>query len=415
MTRDSKELLAEVREHYRASHGFNGLPLHSVDTANAHLSEVVIDLIRQGHVDLVRGDGHPNPHIKALPAEPIDVQISKIEAQGLGTGCLYPTPKHLWRFRSSVSQDAPFTRELELGAAQLEFRVFDLRVLESYRNDPRYDYEADNSHGRIRRRDESTGAAPIVQDKLSFLEFGFAYNDELDRAWVCFLRYLRDLPPELQQFLAMHQLDGTYKLHPDFYQTRIVGAFPVHVSIYDAFLAEKHIINAMCRRIGKAPLFRTSKGRPSGFGILIRPTKKEFRDFVLLLDQLLSDDLNYQFFEGDISTTKVLMREDGSKHKHKIGTITLLETWFQTYFQSEEPEVIDQLFKNLREIREARQKPAHKVEDNQFDPAYIKAQQELITKGYDAVGTIRMALENHTNVRGYAIPRHLREARVRVR
>ena len=413
MTPASKKLLTAVREHY--SHGFNGLPVYSIDTANPDLSEVVRDLIRNGHVDLVRGDAHPNPHIKALPAEPIDVQISKIEAQGLGTGCLYPTPKHLQCFRSRVSQEAPFTRELELGAGQLEFRVFDLRVLEWYRNDPRYDYETDNSHGRIQRRDDSTGVAQIVQDKLSSLEFGFAYNDELDRAWVCFLRYLHDLPPELQQFLAMHQLDGTYKLHPDFYQTRIVGAFPVHVSIYDAFLAEKHIINAMCRRIGKAPLFRPSKERPSGFGILIRPTKKELRDFVLLLEQLLNDDLNYKFFEGDIPTTQVLTREDGSKEKHKIGTITLLETWFKQYFQPKEPEALDQLFKNLREIRKARQKPAHMVEDNQFDPRYIEAQQELITKAFNAVSTIRMALENHPNVRGYPVPHQLREARVRVR
>ena len=54
----------------------------------------------------------------------------------------------------------------------------------------------------------------------------------------------------------------------------------------------------MCELIGKPKLFRTEhhdSKRPSGFGILIRPTKKAFRDFALQLDQLLSDDTNFKF------------------------------------------------------------------------------------------------------------------------
>ena len=117
------------------------------------------------------------------------------------------------------------------------------------------------------------------------------------------------------------------KLHPDFYRTQIIGDFPERISIYDAFLEEKHIINEMCERMGKPPLFRSNNKaheRPSGFGMLIRPTKKEFSDFALLLDQLLSDDLNRKFFKGDIPVSEVLTRQDGSTVTQSIGSITLL-------------------------------------------------------------------------------------------
>ena len=413
MSKEAEKLLAKVREHYETSHDFNGLSLHSVDPS---LEEVIKELIRSGDVDLVRGDRHPNPHIKALPAEPIDMQIRKIEEEGLGGGCLYPTSRHLERFRSQLSQDAPFTRELELGSPQLDFRVFDLRVVEWYRNDPRYFFEIDDIHGRIHRRTDATLTdGGIVQDKLDFFEFGFAYNHQFERALASFLRYLHDLPPEQQRYLANFQLQGTYKLHPDFYRTQIIGDFPERVSIYDAFLAEKRIINEMCQKMGKPPLFRTPKTateRPLGFAILIRPTRKEFRDFALLLDQLLSDDLNHAFFKNDIPVSEVLTREDGSTVEKSIGTITLLKSWFKKHFQPEQPLVMDQLFKNLRDVREARQKPAHKADDNHFDQAYVKAQRELINKAFNVVRTIRMALENHPSVRGYTVPVWLEEARV---
>jgi len=48
-------------------------------------------------IDLVRGDGHPNPHIKALPPDPPVTQLAKIGADRLGDGCLYPTPEVLAR------------------------------------------------------------------------------------------------------------------------------------------------------------------------------------------------------------------------------------------------------------------------------------------------------------------------------
>ena len=416
----SETLLTKVREHYESSRDFNGLPIHLLDKTNLHLKDIIVELIRSKEIDLVRGDLHPNPHIKALPAEPLNIQIRKIEEQGLGTGCLYPTPKHLKQFGTKLSDDAPFTLDLEQGAPQLDFRMFDQRILEWYRNDPlRYSYNSNDIQGRIDKRSNTQVADNrIVQDKLDNFEFGFAYNDKFERAVAVHLRDLHKLPPEQQRFLASHQLKGNYDVHPDFYRTEIIGDFPEGISIYDAFLKEKKIINEMCEKIGYQPLFRTDNTafiRPSGFGILIRPTKKEFQDFALLLDKLLSDDLNHDFFKGDFPVSETLTREDGTTTSRPIGTITLLEKWLKKYFKPKDPAPMNELFKDLRSVRKARQRPAHKADENQFDSAYMDQQVELITKAYNAVRTIRKILENHPSIQEYDNPDWHSDAKVWIR
>jgi hypothetical protein len=303
-----------------------------------------------------------------------------------------------------------------LGAPQLDFRVFDLRILEWYRNDPRYSYRVDDIHGSIRQKAGTVGASGrILLDSIDYLDFGFAYDDQLNRGIAVFWRYLHDLPARQQQLLNRLLLRGDYQLHPDYYRTQIIGDFPERVSIYDAFLEEKHQINEMCRLIGKPKLFRSSNkayDRPDGFGILIRPTRKEFRDFALLLDQLLSDDINREFFKDDIPTAEALTKADGSAVMQHRGTIVLLETWIAANFRTGDQVAVDNLFKNIRKVRTARQAPAHKIDNNEFDQELVKQQRVLIGQGFDAVRTIRMILENHPLAKQHRVPDWLRNGRV---
>ncbi|MDQ6436327.1 hypothetical protein RB623_19895 [Mesorhizobium sp. LHD-90] len=69
--------------------------------------------------------------------------------------------------------------------------MFDLRVLEWYRNDPRYYYEVDEIHGRIHQRSGTESpAGGVLRDNLEFLEFGFAYDEEFTRG-VAVVRTIR--------------------------------------------------------------------------------------------------------------------------------------------------------------------------------------------------------------------------------
>ena len=202
-------------------------------------AELIKELIANGQLDLVRGDGHPNPHIKAFEAEPIDAQLQKIDDAGLA-GCLYPTPQLLAERDAGAGEAAPYTKALKEGAPQLSYRAFDLRALEWYRNDPCFNFDVDDIHGRILQKDGTQVAGrEVVRDGLEFFEFGFAYDGKKHRAIAAFIRYLHDLPEALQLEMEKYELDGSYQLHPDFFRTQIIGDFPEKMSIYDAFLQEK--------------------------------------------------------------------------------------------------------------------------------------------------------------------------------
>ncbi|MDZ4309412.1 MAG: hypothetical protein U1A24_02470 [Cypionkella sp.] len=415
MTKDDgvEKIEEQVVLTYLRSGDFNGMGVARL-TSDDELA-AVSHLIANGRLDLVRGDGHPNPHIKAFVAESIATQLEKIRSDGL-VGCLYPTPLVLKERKAGDGEVAPYTRELLEGAPQLSHRAFDLRALEWYRNDPRFEFDVDDIHGRIIQKEGTQVAGrSVVRDGLEFLDFGFAYDPDMHRAIAVFVRYLHDLPSEQQIEMKKHELEGEYALHPDFYRTQIIGDFPERPSIYDAFLEEKLHINQICKLLRKPNLFRTEfqEGRrPHGFGILLRPTKKEFGDFALQLDQLLSDDLNREFFNGDLELSRRLTNEEGRVEIHPKGTIQLLQEWMTAKVRPVEAEPMDEMFKNFRAVRKTRQKPAHIVEDNEFDQKYLAEQRELILAGYGAVHTLRMVLENHPLARGYRVPDHIRQAKV---
>lgn len=406
-------ILEKAFLYYLSSGDFNGLGTDHLKSAED--IEAIKNLIMSGALDLVRGDGHQNPHIKAFPADSIGEQIGKIERDGV-EGCLYPTPNLLVERNAGASENAPYTRALKEGAPQLSHRCFDLRALEWYRNDPRFEFMNDDITGRImQKKDTQIEGRAVALDGLEFLEFGFAYNDAMHRAIAAFVRYLHDLPEEQQIEMKKFELEGVYRLHPDFYRTSILGEFPERISIYDAFLLERVEVNRICNMIGGVPLFRSEYdnfSRPDGFGILLRPTRKEYRDFALLLDQLLSDDMNQKFFENDIKTYKILTDEEGASVKSPKGTILLLEEWLRVKFRVAEQEPVNEMFAGLRAVRKERQAPAHKVESNSFDQKYVEQQRKLIILAFDAVRTLRMLLENHPAARGHEVSDYLREAKV---
>lgn len=403
-----------VTEKYLQSSDFNGFPVRLLrDTAT--LNDDICNLIELRALDLVRGDeGHENPHIKVFPVDIAEIQLQKIAAKGLEHCCLYPTPEVLAaEVNPTDYADSPYSLELALGAAQLEFRSFALVSLEYYRNDPRFHYHVDDIHGSIVYDDAYFDQTAPATDRLVMSRFGFCHSQpDLKRAVAVLLRDLHKLEPEQQQHWKRHQLTGDFMLHPGF-QESILGHWGSGVSIFDAFLEEKNQINIMSRLMGREPLFRSANKaheRPDGFGFLIRPTQKELRSFTLLLDQLLSDDLNADFFR-EIEKARRGTGTDGLPMTEKKGTIQLLQEWLENYVRLNDTEPKDTLLRILRKIRQLRQKPAHKVEKDVFDDKFFEDQRQLIMDAYEAVRLIRLILQNHRAVRDYKVPDWLQEAR----
>jgi hypothetical protein len=402
------QIVNSVVTHYLKSRDFNGLPysllLDSLKIDEGALNTWLAQLLQEEQIEIVYGDDHPNPHIKAFSGIDKMQQISKLNNKDLlAHACIYPH-NNVLKTIPEISidyADRPYSKALALGAGALDFRAFDLSVLEIYRNDPRYHYGSNDISGRLSVTDKHYSSEDMSpSDKALLQTFGFCYNDNLDRAVAVFLRYLSDLTPEHQQIWKSKELSGEYKLHPDYYRNSILGQWGTRISIFDAFIMELDIVNKMCSIMGKPPLFKTTfiNARPREFGFLLRPTLGEFNSFVHLLDKIMSDNLNKEFFKGDVALETETERADGKIVVSQKGTIQLLEDWIKKFFRPQNPEDLDQMLQTFKEVRKLRQKPAHSVKENEFDQKYFKEQRTLVINAYDAVRTIRLVLANHPAV-----------------
>lgn len=403
------EIVEHIIQHYLESGDFNGIPFsglcNKIGAEEGQVVDALSELIEAEQVEIMYGDFHPNPHIKAFSGLDKEDQITKLtNGELLKYACIYPAPKALVGNQQINDEfnDRPYSKELALGAGQLGFRSFDLSALEIYRNDPRYHYENNDISGWISITDDHYKSQEMRDsDKALLQTFGFSYNKQLDRAVAVFLRYLHDLTPEHQKIWKSKELKGDYKLHPDYYRNSILGDWGTKISIFDAFISELEIINEMCSKMGKPQLFRNtfSESKPREFGFLLRPTLRQFNSFVHLLDKMMSDNMNKDFFKGDIELENEKERADGKIVLTQKGTIQLLEQWVNKYFRPADPEPLLDIISSFKKVRRLRQKPAHSVKEDEFDQQYFKKQRELIKEAYNAVRTIRLVFTNHPAVK----------------
>jgi hypothetical protein len=406
-------LLASITNEYLQSRDFNGLPV-GPDTPQ----ELVIELIGDGLISLNRGDRHPNPYIKSFAPEAITDQIQKIQEGGLD-GCLYPEGPHLQAVVSpSKYAGRPFTYCLALGEPQLSFKTFDLIILEQYRNDPRYYFHLDDIHRMISIGDDfgDDGNDPVAERDQTLLQsFGFAYDENMNRAVAVFLRYLHDLTPEHQRLWEARLLTGGYRIHPDYWSSSM-GNWPGKVSIFVAFIEEIRIINSMTRLMGREPLFKSEfngESRPREFAFLLRPTQRSFNEFVLVLDKMLSDNIEVRFFGKDVDLEVDKERPDGKITVDRKGSLRVLDDWLSRMVKFPDPAPKDKMMATLRHIRKLRQQPAHSLKQDKFDQSIFRKQRELVLNAYQAIRTLRLILSNHPATTTLDIPDWLRKGDIR--
>jgi hypothetical protein len=417
-TADLRDRLVDgVRSFYLASNDFNGIPGSelaarlslSSDALAQHLSEAILD-------DDVSINCWGNIHIKRLPDPDPQTQISALQrGPRNGDFCVYPTTKTMQTVVDPQHYSGrPFTLRLALAEAQLSYLCFDLSILEIYRSDPRYYYQTDDVSGMICIKDEYCTSEHIRDsDKVLLQTFGFCYNEDFNRAVAVFLRYLHDLSPEHQHIWHSRLLESKYELHPDYFRSAILGEFYEGLSIFDAFLAELRVINQMSVAMGRPPLFKEAyEERPRELGFLIRPTQKEFNNFVQLLDKMLSENINRGFFKGDIDFESETARKDGKIVVTQKGTIQLLEEWFRKWFKTSDWEPVEEMIAAFKEVRRLRSKPAHALDDNTFDHAWLKQQREVMMSAYNGVRTIRLAFANHPKAQVCKVADVVQEARI---
>jgi hypothetical protein len=311
----------------------------------------------------------------------------------------------------SQYEGQPYKLMLALGEPQLAYRVFNLRVLEFYRNDPRYSYETNDIHGHISVRVQSE-VGP--QDDTFLESFGFAYTKDLRQRYVAaFLIYLSRLTPDHQQRWKLEESNEEAFLHPD-YARSTAGDWDTQESMFNAFCEELKIINEMAITSHGRPLFRNSyeNAKPIGFGFLIRPTKKEYEAFVHLLDKMMSDNLDKRFFDGKVDLT-FQSQKDGIVSEQSKGTISLLADWLSKRVKFSDPTPKDDMIETFKKVRRERGPLAHDVHDDEWDDGYSARQRELMIEAYGALRTLRLILANHHATKSIVVPDWLQKAEIR--
>ena len=422
MTRvDKHKILDEITRFYLESRDFNGILStelsHRLGVDSHEFCNYLKELISERKVGILYSPPFGNPHIIQIGFKSEDEQIERLNNLDKEPFCIYPRPEHLKKVvNCSDNANEPYKLELALGCPQLDFRSFDLSVLEYYRNDPRYMYKTDDIGGHICYNSEHMSE----HDKTMLESFGFSYNSDHNCAVAVFLCYLVRLSPEHQQMWKARELEAEYLLHPDYYRNAILGDWREHESIFKAFLDELHLICQLTEGMGRPSLFRKDYGKdrdskPREFGVLIRPTLKEFNSFVHELDKMLSDNINKKFFQNEVPYETENERKDGRIEVQQKRTLKLLDDWVRAFCPDTDWQLWDAAIGVLRYVRKKRDKPAHVTEENAFDPKYSDQQRELMMCVYEGMRTLRMILQNHPKAKSLdiTVPDYLREGKIR--
>lgn len=413
----SERILNEVFAFFVASHDFNGMLVsvlqERLEVTNDEMIPVIRSLLEKGLIVPAFYSHQDNPHVLRLEPPPLSDQLRLLETEGSSTVAIYPSRQALFaRPDLSLFDGRPFARRLALGEPQLTPLFFELRVLDQYYRDPRYEFDFREYSGKLTIRGDAYQSTETPdRDKVLLQSFGIAYDQKRRRVVAAFLRYLAELTAEHQAIWLAHQVEGPCVMNSDYSDAMLLGRWPRYRSAYAALLAEMREICKLSGLIGKRPLFRETweDERPQGFHPLLRPTKRGFEEFVHVLDKIISENIDREFFRGDVPLEDCQERQDGRIVVTTPGTLTLLERWLSTFYRTANGEnIAAEVLIPLKAIRKLRQEPAHRLTEDGYDEGLPGRQDALVGELVRGLSSLRLILSSHPRARSsYSAPEWL--------
>lgn len=399
------KLIKIVLQYYLTSDDFNGLPVRKLldDGVSAtELTVIVEELVKEGSIGVTHCDFVSNPHILCFEHESVEQQVALIASGKLSGACLYPTRPVLARNIDRTNYLAtPFRLMLALGYPQLGIVLCYPSVLEHYRNDPRYVYESDDICGQLVVSDKFFGSGNILEtDEIMLKRFGFAVTSTGLRAVAVMLRDLAQLSDQHQQIWAARLIPeealakDNYYLHPEYAGFQQRGERTVN-SLTTAFMHELNGLNEACLAHYEHRLFKhdwmDGFDRLPEFTMMLSPTLSEYNAFIHLLDKLLSDNIDKKFFKGRCELEEDKQREDGKIVVSQKGTLRLLSEFLAKEFP-DDASTIEMVIGALSHVRKLRQKPAHTIEVNNYNPSLWNDQRALLQRCHKGLKALRELL-----------------------
>lgn len=403
-----QKVLDIITEKFITSHDFNGIPIQELIARSEielpKLFELLESLIKEEKITLTFASHSENPHIKRLPDLSIDEQIKNLSSEPPYWVCAYPVKEIVEsKLKLSEFDNKPFTKRLYCAEPQLTPVYFELGILETYFRDPRYIFAFHDNSGNIHVRSEHYESEKFQEKHKIFIQtFGIGYDSNKNRIVVVYLRYLQPLSPEHQQVWNAHRIDEKCTINSDYLNATLYGAWPRFHSVYHAFCEEQIEINKLALLMGKPNLFNKTfrEERPEGFFPMLRPTSKNYYDFIHILDKLISENINRDFFKGDIPLEEKITSKDGSIETRQLGTIKLLENWLNAHYRDADGnDVSTDLVKPFKELRRIRQTPAHKLNTDEHNFKFPKMQDEILGEVKMTFTKLRLILMAHPNAR----------------
>jgi hypothetical protein len=180
-----------------------------------------------------------------------------------------------------------------------------------------------------------------------------------------------------------------------------MGHWLDRIGAFDAFMFELTALSELHERAFGTLLLRTTE-RPPQLGWILRSSQLEFDQFVQVLDKLLSENIRHDALDAaGISRTD----EDGQT----LGTLKRLDLMLARAQVNEQQR--REVLKPLRDVRSARQGPAHALRRNITDANVVREQAELLQDVTNSLHALRALWQKHPSNRDWTEPDHIKTAK----
>jgi len=435
---ERKDIEDLVFSFFCESSDFNGIPLRKISNLLGLDYKDSIDQVKELVMENIASiQSSTNPHIVGFTHHAIGPQLEVLEqAKHIRISkevsgsielvtentehpiCVYPSKAYLEKNRNLDEFGyAIYKAALALAEPQLSFRFFETSVLERYSSDPRFDFEFHDFSGGISCKHDESGKALLREEDQIFLKsFGLGFDSNSNRLIAVPLRSIGGLSPEHQIYWSTKEVPASEcKVLADYFDNIIRGNWITARSVFSALIDEINAIHKLTATIFGTPLFRKEldgKYRPKNFTFFFAPTTKNYYDFINLLDKYLSENINKTFFKGKLSLEERKVIDEDTFERIQKGTLRLLEEWISKVFRYEDDSIPEKIMTPLKKVRKERQKPAHRVIDNNYDPSLIELQKSIMEACYLSLRSIRRNIQTHPKAKNLELDHRLDEDNV---
>jgi hypothetical protein len=404
----ARDLLKAVKKRYVKSRDFNGLHIRPDRTSSGEI-QAAVELVEAGLVQVVSPADYMNIHIRPWPSRRTPaMQIEELRELSAGDYgvALYPMAKAMKHVKLPAKyDDAPFSRAMARGRSTLEVAFFSSDVLEGYRNDAKFRFGMSDFGINFWLTDDAHDQDDhLGKDDVSLIHLGFAYDmtkyvpkdpeSVILRRVAAFYGDLDDLTPEHQQRWSSYQVDADgVDPHPVWFSSQM-GNWPDGIGPFARFAQELENIGDLFESVWGKRLFKTHE-TPEDFGWILRADQREWDHFIHSLDKLLSDNIDSSALDR-----AGIMKTNAAGQQ--LGTLARLELFMTT--NHVQPDRAKWALAPLRQVRAARQKPAHSLRTNVTDGTFVHKQMRLMHDVDEVLINIRQWLSSHPRNREWADP-----------